>query len=64
VNARQLVTRARRRLSGDHRRPVRIAEQERLVDAFVAAAQTGDLATLEQLLAADVAGCSVVRVAA
>jgi RNA polymerase sigma-70 factor, ECF subfamily len=54
ANARQLVTRARRRLSGDHRRPVGPIEHARLVDAFVAAAQTGDLTTLEQLLAADV----------
>jgi RNA polymerase sigma-70 factor (ECF subfamily) len=65
ANARQLLTRARRRLSGEHRRPVRIAEQRRLLDAFVAAARTGDVATLEQLLAADVAGCGeVLRVAA
>ena len=56
LNARQIVTRARRRLSGEHRRPVRTAEQQRLLDAFVAAAQTGDIATLERLLAADVAG--------
>jgi RNA polymerase sigma factor (sigma-70 family) len=54
ANARQLVTRARRRLRGEHRRPVRATEQQRLLDAFVAAAKTGDLATLEQLLAADV----------
>ncbi len=58
VNARQIVTRARRRLYGEHRRPVRTAEQQRLLDAFIAAAQTGDIATLEQLLAADVAGCA------
>lgn len=64
VNARQLVTRARRGLSGEHRRPVGTAEQQRLLDAFDAAAQTGDIATLEQLLAADVAGCAVLRVAA
>jgi RNA polymerase sigma factor (sigma-70 family) len=56
VNSRQLVTRARRRLSGEQRRPVLLAEQQRLLDAFVAAAHTGDIATLEQLLAADVAG--------
>jgi RNA polymerase sigma factor (sigma-70 family) len=55
ANARQLVTRARRRLCGEHRRPFGAAEQQRLLDAFVAAAQTGDLAALEQLLAADVA---------
>jgi len=57
VNARQLVTRARRHLSGEQRRPVRPDEHQRLLDAFVAAAQTGNVATLEQLLAADVAGC-------
>jgi RNA polymerase sigma factor (sigma-70 family) len=54
ANARQLATRARRRLSGEDRRPVSAGEQRRLLDAFVAAAQTGDLASLERLLAADV----------
>jgi RNA polymerase sigma-70 factor, ECF subfamily len=58
ANARQLATRARRRLSGEDRRPVGAREQRRLVEAFVAAAQTGDLATLEQLLAADVGACT------
>jgi RNA polymerase sigma-70 factor (ECF subfamily) len=52
ANARQLVTRARRRLCGEHRRPVGASEHQRLLGAFVAAAQTGDLASLEQLLAA------------
>jgi RNA polymerase sigma-70 factor (ECF subfamily) len=52
VNARQLGTRARRRLSGEQRRPVRIAEQRRLFEVFVAAARHGELASLEQLLAA------------
>ena len=52
ANARQLVTRARRRLCGEHRRPVGATEYQRLLDAFVAAAHTGDLARLEQLLAA------------
>lgn len=60
VNARQLVARAGRRLSGGHRRPVRNDEQQRLLDAFIAAAQTGGIATLEQLLAADIAGCAAV----
>jgi RNA polymerase sigma-70 factor, ECF subfamily len=54
ANARQLVTRARRHLGGEHRRPVGATEHQRLLDAFVAAAQTGDLATLEQLVAEDV----------
>jgi RNA polymerase sigma-70 factor (ECF subfamily) len=55
ANARQLVTRARRRLLGERLRPVCIAERQRLLDAFVAAAQTGDTAALERVLAADVA---------
>jgi RNA polymerase sigma factor (sigma-70 family) len=54
ANARQLVTRARRRLTDEHRRPVGVTEHQRLLDAFLAAAQTGDLTSLEQLLAADV----------
>jgi RNA polymerase sigma-70 factor (ECF subfamily) len=52
ANARQLVTRARRRLCGEHRRPVSASEQQRLLDAFLAAARTGALAPLEQLLTA------------
>jgi RNA polymerase sigma-70 factor (ECF subfamily) len=52
ANARQLVTRARRRLYGGHRRPVGAAEHRRLLDAFLAAAQTGELTTLERALAA------------
>jgi RNA polymerase sigma factor (sigma-70 family) len=58
VNARQLVTRARRGLGGDHRRPVDATQQRRLVDAFVIAARSGELATLEQLLIADLPGRS------
>lgn len=56
ANARQLATRARRRLAGELRRPVAASEERALLDAFVAVAQAGDLATLEQLLSADVAG--------
>jgi RNA polymerase sigma-70 factor (ECF subfamily) len=54
ANARQIVTRARRRLAGGPGRPVGTEERERLLDAFVAAAQAGDLATLERRLVADV----------
>lgn len=54
ANARQLAARARRRLSGELRRPVAAPEQQALVNAFVAAAQTGDVATLEHRLSADV----------
>jgi RNA polymerase sigma-70 factor, ECF subfamily len=52
ANARQLATRARLRLAGEPRRQVSAAAQRRVIDAFVDAAQTGDLRTLEQLLAA------------
>ena len=73
ANARQLVTRARHRLTGVHRRRVGATEHRRLLDAFVAAAETGDLATLEQVLANSalvpatrdpVTGASLVQVAA
>ncbi len=64
ANARQLVTRARLRLAGDRRRHVGAVEQQRFVDAFVDAAQTGDLTTLEQLLTANRAGSSPLAIAA
>jgi RNA polymerase sigma-70 factor (ECF subfamily) len=64
ANARQLVTRARLHLASEPRGQVGPAEQQRFIDAFVNAAQTGDLTTLEQLLAADVATTSPVAIAA
>ena len=65
VNARQLVTRARRGLAREQRRPVRAAERQWLLSVFVAAARTGDIATLEHLLVTGCAGHGeVVRVAA
>ena len=51
ANARQLVTRARKHVAGERRAPVSRTEQRRLLDAFVAAAKTGDLTRLEQLFA-------------
>jgi RNA polymerase sigma-70 factor, ECF subfamily len=54
ANARQLVTRARGHVSGGPRAPVSPAAHRRLLDAFVAAARTGDLARLESLFASDV----------
>jgi RNA polymerase sigma factor (sigma-70 family) len=51
AHARQLVRRARQRLTSDRRAPVDAAARRRLVEAFVAAARTGDLAGLEELLA-------------
>jgi RNA polymerase sigma-70 factor (ECF subfamily) len=54
ANARQLVTRARQHVMDGQRARVSNAEQTRLLQAFIAAAQTGDVAELERLFAADV----------
>ncbi|MGV9799113.1 RNA polymerase sigma-70 factor [Mycobacterium sp. NPDC003449] len=54
TNARQLVSRARRHLTAQRAARVDEAERRRLLEAFVAAAQHGDLAGLEAVLAADV----------
>jgi RNA polymerase sigma factor (sigma-70 family) len=54
-NARQLVTRARLHLAGEPRRQVSAAERKRFLSAFVAAAQTGALTRLEQMLTSDLA---------
>lgn len=53
-NARQLVSRARKHIGATRRRAVDPAEHKRLLEAFVSAAQAGDLSTLEKLLAQDV----------
>src|SRR5262249_23079319 len=55
ANARQLATRARQRIVDGRRAPVRSCDQERLLDAFMAASRRGDLAALEVLLASDIA---------
>lgn len=52
-NARQLARRARTHLSRHLATPVSADERTRLLEAFVAAASTGDLAGLEALLATD-----------
>ncbi|MBT2416903.1 RNA polymerase sigma factor SigJ [Streptomyces sp. ISL-22] len=54
TNTRQIVSRARKRLSAERRAPVDTAEHRRLVEAFVAAARHGDVAALEEVLSADV----------
>ncbi|MFJ8085835.1 sigma-70 family RNA polymerase sigma factor [Streptomyces sp. NPDC096205] len=54
ANTRQIVSRARKRLSAERRDPVDSAQHRRLLDAFVAAARHGDVAALEQVLSADV----------
>ena len=64
ANARQLVARARLHLASEPHRQVSAAEQQRFTDAFVDAAQTGDLTTLEQLLAAHVVTSSPAAIAA
>ncbi|MDX6282135.1 MAG: hypothetical protein QOH03_3206 [Kribbellaceae bacterium] len=53
ANVRQLVSRSRKRLAEERREPVDKDEQRKLLTAFMAAAQEGDLATLVELLAAD-----------
>jgi RNA polymerase sigma-70 factor (ECF subfamily) len=58
VNARQLVSRAGKRITAERRWPVAPADQQRLMHAFVAAARRGDMAALEDLFAADVVSLS------
>jgi RNA polymerase sigma-70 factor (TIGR02957 family) len=67
ANTRQLVTRARQHITDGRRTPVSSGEQRRLLEAFIAAAQKGDIAALEGLFASDVIsysdGGGVVRAA-
>jgi RNA polymerase sigma-70 factor (ECF subfamily) len=55
ANARQLVSRARKRLAAERRERPTGAEQKRLVVALTVAAQSGDLATLETVFTEDLA---------
>jgi len=64
ANARQLVTRARQHVANGRRTPATATQQRRLLDCFIAAAQRGDVAGLEGLLASDVASTSACAVAA
>lgn len=54
ANARQLVSRAREHISNGRRASVSAAERQRLLAAFIEAAQKGDLEGLEKLFAKDV----------
>ncbi|MFE5410452.1 RNA polymerase sigma-70 factor [Microbacterium sp. NPDC056569] len=54
AGARQLVSRARRHLESARRAEVAAAEQRRLLEAFLVAAQKGDVNDLERLFAEDV----------
>ncbi|MGW1809990.1 RNA polymerase sigma-70 factor [Streptomyces sp. NPDC002078] len=58
ANTRQLVTRARKRLAAERREPVSRTAHRRLMEVFLAAAQTGDLAVLEDVLTEDVVSYS------
>jgi RNA polymerase sigma-70 factor (ECF subfamily) len=55
ANARQLVSRARKRLAAERREVASGAKQKRLVVALTAAAQSGDLTTLETVFTEDLA---------
>jgi RNA polymerase sigma-70 factor (ECF subfamily) len=52
--ARQLVSRARKHLADQRRRPVAAERRRELLESFLTAAREGDLSTLEKLLAEDV----------
>ncbi|MFD8491760.1 sigma-70 family RNA polymerase sigma factor [Amycolatopsis sp. NPDC059657] len=54
VASRQLVSRARKHLQAERRTPSSVPEQRRLLTAFLAAAQVGDISALERLFAEDV----------
>lgn len=54
--ARQLASRARRRVQGASAPEVELATQRRLVDAFIAALRTGDMEALVAVLDPDVVG--------
>jgi len=58
ANARQLVSRARKHLASDQRAEVPPAAYRRLLETFLQAARTGDVGTLERLLAEDAVSLS------
>src|SRR6266852_1846012 len=58
ANVRQLVSRARKHIADGRRTSVSSNEQRRFLEAFIAAAQKGDMAALEGLFAEDVVSYS------
>src|SRR5262245_51141061 len=64
ANARQVVTRARHHVASGPKMAARSPEQRRLLEAFIAAAQHGEVDDLEGLLASAVVSISVPAVAA
>ncbi len=55
VNVRKIASRARKHLAAEQRETVDATEHRQLLDTFVAAARTGDVASLESLLAPELA---------
>ena len=58
ANTRQLVTRARKHIADGRQASVSTAERSRFLNAFIAAARSGDLPGLEALFASDVVSMS------
>ena len=58
ANARQLFSRAKKHVQSSRREPVDPSEHRALLEAFVAAAQNGDVKRLEQVLSANVVSTS------
>jgi RNA polymerase sigma-70 factor (ECF subfamily) len=56
VNVRKIASRARKHLVGEQRETVDVVEHRHLMEVFVAAARTGDIASLESLLAPQAVG--------
>jgi len=54
TNTRQLVTRARKHVADERRAQVSSAEHRRFLEAFLSAAQKGDLAALKEIFTEDV----------
>jgi RNA polymerase sigma-70 factor (TIGR02957 family) len=54
ANTRQLVSRARKHVADGRRTPASSGEQRRFLEAFISAAQKGDMAALEDLFTEDV----------
>lgn len=58
ANTRQLVTRARKHLAAERRKPVSADVHRRLLEVFLDAARTGSLSVLEDILTEDVVSYS------
>jgi len=58
ANVRQLVCRARKHIADGKRASVSLAKQQRFLEAFIAAAQKGDMPALEDLFAEDIVSYS------